>query len=138
LNAAFVADASIGLAWVHPTQSTALTAGLLRDVEAGAELHVPGLWPLEICNALLVMTRRRLVTHQQQKSAFLFLSKLTVALDSEAALLAWRAIPDLAAKYNLSAYDACYLELAIRKGLPLASRDEPLRTAARKCAVKVL
>jgi predicted nucleic acid-binding protein len=59
-------------------------------------------------------------------------------VDADTAALAWTNISDLAAKHTLSVYDAAYLELALRKRLPLASRDEPLRAAARKSGVKVL
>lgn len=134
----FVADSSIGLAWVHPSQATELTPRLLAGVEAGATVHVPSLWPMEIGNALLVAVRRKLMTDSQRRSALSLLSRLNVQVDAETASLAWTAISDLAAKYTLSVYDASYLELALRKRLPLASRDEPLRAAARKSGVKVL
>ena len=134
----FVADASIGLAWVHPSQATALTVKLLADVEAGAAAHVPGLWPLEIGNALLVAARRKLMSDNQRKSALELLSRLTIVVDPETASHAWTQTSALAGKYRLSIYDASYLELALRRGLPLASRDEPLRAAAKKAGVKVL
>jgi predicted nucleic acid-binding protein len=133
-----VADSSIGLAWVHPSQATELTAQLLAQVETGAAVHVPGLWPLEVGNALLVAARRKLMTDSQRKSALTLLSRLNVLVDADTASLAWTTISDLAARHTLSVYDAAYLELALRKRLSLASRDEPLRVAARKSGVKVL
>jgi predicted nucleic acid-binding protein len=134
----FVADSSIALAWVHPSQATALSRALLGDVEAGAVIHVTSLWPLETGNALLVAVRRKLITDTQRKSALSLLSRLNVAIDGETASLAWSTISDLARKHNLSLYDSTYLELALRKTLPLASRDEPLRLAARREGVKIL
>jgi predicted nucleic acid-binding protein len=134
----FVADSSVGLAWIHPAQATALTRALLHDVESGAVVHVAVLWPLEIANALLVAVRRKLITDAQRKAALALLPALNVVIDFEAPLLAWTTISDLASAHNLSAYDACYLELASRKMLPLASRDEPLRAAARKAGIEVL
>ena len=134
----FVADASIGLGWVHPNQATDLTRRLLADVEAGATAHVPGLWPLEVGNALLVAVRRKLMTEPQRKSALTLLARLNLAVDPETASLAWSGISDLAEKHTLSIYDACYLELAQRKRLPLASRDEPLRAAARRANLKLI
>lgn len=62
MSGSFVADSSIGVAWVHPSQATELTAQLLADVEAGAAVHVPSLWPLEVSNALLAAVRRKLMT----------------------------------------------------------------------------
>ena len=134
----FVADASIGLAWVHPSQSTALTARLLSDVEAGAAAHVPGLWRLEVGNALLLAARRKLMTESQRKSALELLSRLTIVVDAETAAYAWTQTSDLAGKYGLSIYDSTYLELALRQGLPLASRDGPLCAAAKKVGLRVL
>ena len=138
MSGSFVADSSVGLAWVHPSQATELTARLLADVETGATVHVPSLWPLEIGNALLVAVRRKLMTDNQRKSALALLSRLTVLVDPETAPLAWTTISDLATKHTLSVYDASYLELALRKKLPLASRDGPLCAAALKSGVKVL
>ena len=134
----FVADSSIALAWVHPSQATALSRALLAGVEAGAVIHVTSLWPLETGNALLVAVRRKLITDTQRKSALSLLSRLNVVIDGETASLAWTTISDLARKHNLSLYDSTYLELALRKTLPLASRDEPLRLAARREGVKLL
>ena len=138
MSGPFVADSSIALAWVHPSQANNLTRALMEDVEAGAVIHVPGLWPLEIGNALLVAVRRKLITDAQRKAALSLLSRLNVALDAETASLAWTAISDLAAKHNLSVYDSAYLELAVRKKLPLASRDEALQRAGRREGVTVL
>jgi predicted nucleic acid-binding protein len=134
----FVIDSSIALAWVHPAQATELTRTLLAEVEAGAVVHVPGLWPLELGNALLVAVRRKLMTHSQRKSALLLLSRLNATIDPETPSLAWTAISDLATDHNLSVYDSTYLELALRKRLPIATRDEPLRVAARREGVNLL
>jgi predicted nucleic acid-binding protein len=138
VSRAFVADSSVGLAWIHPAQANDLTRALLEDVDSGAVVHVGVLWPIEIANALLVAVRRKLMTDAQRKGALALLPALNVVIDSEGPLLAWTTISDLAARHNLSVYDACYLELALRKALPLASRDQPLRAAARKAGVEVL
>ena len=138
MSESFVADASIGLAWVHPSQSTVLTTRLLADLETGAVAHVPGLWRLEMGNALLVAARRKLMSDSQRKSALEWLSRLTIVVDPETAFHAWAQTSSLAGKHGLSLYDATYLELALRRGMPLASRDEPLRAAAKKAGVRVL
>ena len=138
MNDAFVIDSSIALAWVHPSQATAATNDLLEGVAGGATVYVPILWHLEVGNALLVAVRRKLMTHAQRESAFSLLSKLNVFVDAESPSLAWTDISRLAVEHSLSVYDASYLELAVRKKLPLASRDEPLRRAARDSNVGVL
>lgn len=138
MREAFVVDASTGYSWVRPSQLTETAKQLLKDAEQGAAIHVPGLWRLEVANGLLVAVRRRLMTEIERKSGLSFLSRLNLAIDSQADSLAWTTISDLAVTYNLSVYDAAYLELAIRKQLPLTSRDGPLRSAAANAGVEVL
>ena len=58
MNQPFVADASVAIAWVHPAQATAATQALLQSIRGGTAIHVPALWPLEVANALLVLTSR--------------------------------------------------------------------------------
>ena len=123
---------------MHPSQRTERTTGLLQDVQEGATVHVSNLWPLEVANSLLIAVRRRIMTEPERKSALTFLSNLNVAIDTEAGSLAWTTISDLAGSYNLSVYDAVHLELAIRKQLPLATRDGALQAAARRAAVELL
>ena len=55
----FVVDASVAVAWVHPAQATAETQALLAALESGAVVEVPAIWPLEVANALLVLSRRK-------------------------------------------------------------------------------
>jgi predicted nucleic acid-binding protein len=99
---------------------------------------VPGLWLIEVANSLLVIMRRKLINEAQRQAAIRLLCDIETRVDHESAGLAWTAISDLSIAHGLSAYDAVYLELAIRKTLPLASRDEPLRGAAIKCGVKLM
>jgi len=66
---AFVADASVAIAWVHPAQATDATQALLKSIRSGAGIHVPALWPLEVANALLVLTRRKRLTEDERRLA---------------------------------------------------------------------
>jgi predicted nucleic acid-binding protein len=134
----FVADCSVGIGWVHPSQATDLTRRLLEDAKGGTEVHVPSIWHLEMANALLVAVRRKLMTESHRQAGLALLGQLRLLIDSETSRVAFSAISDLAVKFSLSAYDAAYLELARRKAISLGSRDEPLRAAARKCGVKLL
>ena len=133
-----MADASTSFSWVRPNQLTETANRLLTDAQQGAAIHVPSLWRFEVANGLLVAVRRKLMTEVERKSGLSFLSRLNIVIDSDAVSLAWTTISDLAVSYGLSVYDAAYLELAIRKQLPLASRDGPLRKAAEKARVEVL
>lgn len=134
----FVADSSVGVAWAVLSQSSAATERLLNDVGAGAPLVVPVLWMFEVANALLVLTRRKRVGPEQYARARRALSRLTPTVDEEGPRGALGKISDLAEKHALSVYAAAYLELAIRRGLPLASRDADLNRAANLCGVKTL
>ncbi len=134
----FVADSSIAIGWIHPNQSTELTKRLLEEVKHGSAVCVPPLWHLEVANGLLVAVRRKLLTEAHRQNGLALLSSLRVIVDEETSKQAFSTTSDLAVRYTLSIYDACYLELARRKALPLASRDESLRSAAMKCGVKCL
>ena len=126
----FVVDASIGVAWVHPAQATGASQALLDALCDGAVVEAPALWPLEIANALLVLVRRGKLTEAERGTALAALAQLSVVLDHDMASLAFTTLSALASRYELSIYDATYLELALRKKLPLACKDGPLRTAA--------
>jgi predicted nucleic acid-binding protein len=134
---AFVVDASVGFAWVYPSQASAETDALLEDVAAGAVVVSPALWFLEVANGLLAAQRRKLLTASERKSALEMLSGLRVTMDEDSGHAAFHQTSTLAEKYGLSVYDAAYLEVALRRRLPLGSRDGALRSAAKRCGVKV-
>ncbi len=137
MTEAFVVDPSVGFAWVYLSQASAETDALLEDVEAGAPVVAPALWFLEVANGLLTAQRRKLLTASERKSALEMLSALRVTIDDDSGHAAFRKTSRLAEKYGLSVYDAAYLEVALRRQLPLGSRDGPLRSAAKRCGVKV-
>ena len=138
MSQAFVIDASVGFAWLHPAQATPETEKLLEQVGNGAQVVVPALWFIEIANSLLVLQRRKKLTADERKSALETLGALNLTVDEESAREAFRKVSELAEKHGLTAYDAVYLELALRRKLPLASRDEALRQAAKHCGLKTL
>jgi predicted nucleic acid-binding protein len=138
LSASFVVDASVGFAWVYQGQATPKTDQWLKDVAAGAMVIVPALWYLEMSNVLLIAQRRHRLTAVQRKAALEKLTALQFTVDEEGARHAFGKTSELAEKYGLTIYDAIYLELALRRSLPLATRDETLKTAAKRCGVKSL
>ena len=137
MTGAFVADASVAIAWVHPAQATAQTAAMLEAIDEGTTLEVPALWPLEVANALTVLVRRRKLTEAERQTALGWLRGLRLRLDHEMASLAFSRLAELAVAYQLSVYDAAYLELAQRRQLVLGCKDGPLRKAARAAGVNV-
>ena len=138
MSESFVADASVGFAWVHQAQATPETDALLHDIAAGAAVVVPALWFLEVANVLLSAQRRQRMTASQRKAALEKLTAMQFTVDEEAARHAFGKTSELAEKYGLSVYDAHYLEVALRRKLALASRDAALRDAAKRCGLKVL
>jgi predicted nucleic acid-binding protein len=138
LRTSFIVDASVGFAWVYEGQATPKTDELLNQVAAGATVVVPALWFLEMANVLLVAQRRHRLTAIQRKSALKKLTSMQFTMDEDGMHHAFGITSELAEKHGLTIYDATYLELALRRSLPLASRDEALKTAARRCDIKTL
>lgn len=138
MNGGFVVDSSVAVSWFALSQSTKVTDQLLDDVASGTPFIVPVLWTFEVANSLLVLTRRKRMDPEDCSRARAILSRLTPVVDDEGPRLAMNEIADLALEHGLSVYDAAYLELAIRKRLPLASRDASLNKAAKRVGVKTL
>jgi predicted nucleic acid-binding protein len=133
----FVVDTSITLAWCFEEERTQPIMDLLyRLGQQGA--HAPLLWPLEALNGLLMAQRRRRIHAQQREELAEFLRVLPVALDSETTEHAWTTTAQLADRHRLTAYDAAYLELALRRKLPLATLDHELIKAAKALGTTVL
>jgi len=133
----FVLDASLALSWSfsdEPSPQDALSFESLGREQAVA----PAVWPLEIANALAVAERRGRITRSDaMQLASLFVS-YAVEIDALSPNHAFTVVLDIARDYSLSSYDAAYLELAIRRTLPLATLDETLRAAAVAAGVSVL
>ena len=123
---AFVLDASIALAWCFADEATPATDALL-DRLADEEAAAPALWRLEVANALAMAERRGRLSVVGLTRSVSLLQRLAVSIDSEGAERAFRELLDLARAERLTVYDAAYLELALRLGLPLASKDAKLR-----------
>ena len=137
MTRAFVADASVAIAWVHPAQATKQTAAMLDAIADGATLEVPALWPLEVANALVVLVRRRKLAEDERQAGLGWLRGLRVRVDHEMSALAFSRLSELAVTYRLSVYDAAYLELAVRRRLVLGCKDGPLRAAATDVGVRL-
>lgn len=118
------------LAWALPQEARAAEARALMLRAAEASALVPSLWRLEIGNVLLLSERRGQLLPGQADAILRHLESLPIATDPETSLRAWAATASLARRHRLSLYDSCYLELALRRGLPLASFDTDLVAAA--------
>jgi len=134
----FVADSSVALAWAVLSQSSAATERLLDQISEGREFLVPLLWTFEVANGLLILTRRKRLSPEQSQRAREALRALNPVIDEDGPRRALVEITVLAERHMLSIYDSTYLELAIRKRLPLASRDASLNRAAVRAGVRTL
>lgn len=133
----FVLDCSMTMAWILPDQSTPGTAQL-RDSLVERTCVVPGLWPVEVANVLLVATRHGRIPERTWPALAERIGRLPIETDSETGARALTDALRLAREHDLTAYDAVYLELALRRRLPLATLDGELAAAARRSGVAVL
>ena len=129
--AAFVLDCSVTLAASLPDEANAKASAVIERV-AEERAVAPMVWPLEVANGFLQAQRRRRISEEYRLERLAEIARLRVAIDLEGKSLAWTTISRLAAAHQLTAYDAAYLELAIRLRLPLATFDDALIAAARR------
>ncbi len=132
-----VLDCSITAAWFFEDEDSALAEHVLGSLDTD-EAVVPSIWPLEMANVLVLAERTQRVTTAKTEQFLARLSDLPIALDRRDADQAFTGVLRLARLYLLTAYDAAYLELALREGLPLATLDGPLRSAASKAGVALI
>lgn len=132
-----VLDSSLCLAWCFEDERTpAALAVRERVIDAGAV--VPPLWRYEVANALLMAQRRRRIDEPRRTALLQMLDEFGIEEDHAPEGDPWAATVRLADLYQLTVYDAAYLELAQRRRLPLATLDDALRAAAGRAAVAVL
>jgi predicted nucleic acid-binding protein len=130
--AGFVVDASVAAAWLLPDEATAYTEAALVATAAG-NVWVPMLWQLEIGNLLLMAQRRRRIDAAKRVALVSAAAGIPLRVDREP--VAMVDLDALAAAHRLTSYDAAYLELARRRGLPLATLDAQLMKAMRAAGV---
>ena len=131
----FVLDASVTLTWCFEDQSSHYSEAVLAALQTDTA-YVPVIWELEVLNALLGAERKKLLSHADCLGFWQSMNSFSVKrYDAHVQPLELYAI---GLEYRLSAYDSTYLELAIKLGLPLASLDKKIRSAAELAGVKLL
>jgi predicted nucleic acid-binding protein len=132
-----VIDSSMTLAWYFEDEKTEASLGVLdRVAETGAV--VPVLWRLEVASGLQVAVRRRRITTAYRDASLSDLRALVIAVDPQTDHFAWTATLELSDRYGLTPYDAAYLELALRRTLPLATLDRELLAACKAAGIAVV
>lgn len=134
---AFVVDASVTMSWCFADEATPYTEAVLTRLD-GESAIVPTIWPLEVANVLLVAERRGRLTKAQTARLTAILRAMPISIDHTDVLVVLGPVLALGREHHLSAYDASYLELAMREGLPLATQDERLRTAASRAGAALV
>lgn len=133
----FVLDASVAAQWCFADERTAQGDELLDSLRNDSAV-VPGLWHLEVLNLVLMGERRRRIDAERIEQQLATIGALPIVVDPETSARAWVDTLGIARTYRLTSYDAAYLELALRLGLPLATRDEDLMRAAGEAGVTLI
>lgn len=128
--AGLVLDASVLIAALLPDEADAEAATDLLEQLEDVGAVVPALWPTEVANGLLVAARRQRIQDIRIPEALAEVALLPIEIESADPAILWSGPLALALRHKLTLYDAAYLELAQRLGLPLASFDRALRAAA--------
>jgi predicted nucleic acid-binding protein len=132
-----VLDSSATLAWIYSGETTDPIRRLFEAVgDEGAV--VPSLWRLEIANSLSVAVRRGRIEANFRRAALTDLALLDIAVDDQTDVHAWGETLRLADSFQLTTYDAAYLELAQRRALPLATLDSEMRAAAKSLGLRLM
>lgn len=132
----FVLDASVSLAWCFEDTTDPVVDYAIDVLVGGGEAVVPALWRLELANVLVVAERRKRLTEADTVKFLDLLDGLPIYVVPDAGSTA--AFITLARAHGLTAYDAVYLDVALRTGLPLATLDHRLADAARAAGVMVM
>jgi predicted nucleic acid-binding protein len=127
----FVLDSSLAAAFVLEDEATPETDKILDGFGLGARAFVPALWHWEVANLLLMAERRKRIGSGDVLRHLVQLKMMPIEVDEEALEQTWNSTSRLAQKYQLTAYDAAYLEMAIRRNVGLGSLDTDLRKAAK-------
>ena len=123
-------DASLTLSWFFKDEQTPASMKVLGEV-ADAGAVVPAHWRLEVANGLQMSIKRGRIDHAYRDASLARLQRLPIEVDSETDAQAWDGTLRLAERHQLTPYDAAYVELALRRKVPIATRDNKLAEAAR-------
>ncbi len=132
-----VIDASLTMTWYFEDEATPATEEVL-DTVARSGAFVPPLWRLEVANAFQSGIRRKRIDVAYRDVSLGDLEKMPITIDTNTDAHLWTTTLRLSDRYALTIYDACYLELAQRLNLPLATLDQELRAAGHALGLPLL
>jgi predicted nucleic acid-binding protein len=134
MEKSFVVDNSVVMSWCFKDEANPFVNNVLEWFQE-ATAYVPSVWPFEVVNVLLAAERRKLISEADSSRFLSLLSQLPIIIQHESPGRTMKDIIGLARAHDLSSYDASYLDLAMKKGLPLATLDKKLRKAAKSVNV---
>ena len=133
----FVIDNSVVMAWCFEDETSQYADTVLDKLEVSTAI-VPSIWPLEVGNVLLVAERKKRLSESDSARFIALLTELPITIEQEPPGRMLKEILALAREHQLSSYDASYLDLAMRKGLPIATLDNGLVAAAERSQTPIV
>ena len=133
----FVLDTSIVMSWCFEDEASLYADKVLEALD-GDQAVVPTVWPLEVVNVLLVAERKRRLSKADTIRFLALLRSLPIRVEMETSDRIMGEILTLARETGLSSYDASYVDLAMRRNLPIATLDKGLRKTLGRCQVPLL
>ena len=133
----FVLDNSIVMSWCFKDETNDYAEIVLNRLTKATAV-VPSIWPLEVVNVLLVAERQKRLSKSDSIRFITLLSQLPIVVEYERPEMMMKELLSLARANGLSSYDASYLDLAMRNGVPIATLDTNLINAAKKSDVPIL
>ena len=137
MGESFVVDNSVVMSWCFKDETNQYADAIL-DCLSEATAFVPSIWPLEVVNVLLVAERKKRLSKADSVRFITLLSQLPIIVEHERPERTMKDLLALARSNNLSSYDASYLDLSMRKGIPIATLDTRLITASKKTEIPIL
>jgi len=137
MNKSFVIDTSVVMTWCFKDEVSQYADSILDSLEHFTAI-APSIWPLEVGNVLLVAERKDRLSEAASIRFVALLSELPISVDQEPPERMTKEIFALAREHKLSTYDASYLDLAMKKGIPIATLDNRLISAAKRSNVSIM
>lgn len=132
----FVLDNSVAMAWYFKDENSELADSVLASLDHH-EAIVPAVWPLEVGNSLLVAERRQRLGMAEVTRILKLLENLPITVEQESSGRMLTEIFAMARDLGLSTYDASYLDLAMRLGIPISTLDQSMLAAAGECRLQI-
>jgi len=132
----FVLDTSVTMAWCFEDENNSYADAVLESLAENTAL-APEIWLLEVSNVMVTAERRKRMTKADSAHFLELLRELSIQVESSTQERIFGENLNVAREQNLSSYDAAYLDLAMRAGCSIATLDEALRQAARRCGVAI-